>query len=185
MNAGRHLFLTGYRAVGKTTVAEILADRLDRPWIDLDQWIVQRRGETIAEIFARGGERAFRDIESAALRTVVAEPEGVVSLGGGTILCADNRWLIRDSGPVVWLTAAAETIASRIEQDAASIANRPALTDQGLLAEVTELLSHRDPLYREVADLVVSTETMTPVEIADEIVRWWGREGGGGSTAMC
>ena len=164
-----HIFLTGYRAVGKTSVAKILGRRCDLPVHDLDQMIVEKHGKTIADIFAEGGEALFRVIESEILAIAIAGDRAVISLGGGAIIRESNRVRIRSAGRCVWLTATAETIAERIANDAGSGANRPSLTDQSAIDEIRSLLERRGPWYSEVADWTVDTESKSAETIADEI----------------
>lgn len=164
------LFLTGFRGTGKTTIAGLVAERCGLLLLDLDHEIQNSSGLTIAEIFARGGEGEFRRIESEQLMRACQGSPAVVGLGGGAILAAENRRLIKRSGQCVWLTASAETIAARIAGDAATAAQRPALTKLSQLEEIRHLLETREPLYREVADLIVDTEAATLDEIARQIV---------------
>lgn len=166
-----NLFLIGYRGTGKTTVAEQLASRLGWHWLDADAELERCAGKTIAAIFDEEGEPAFRNLESQVLEDLCRRDRVVLALGGGVVLRADNRELLRRSGNVVWLTASPETIRKRLTVDATTSARRPRLTNAGTLPEIERLLAERIPLYRELADLVVDTENKDPASIADEIVR--------------
>ncbi|MEM9828971.1 MAG: shikimate kinase [Planctomycetota bacterium] len=171
-----HLFLSGYRATGKTTIAGMLAGKLGLQTVDLDARIVAEAGRPIAEIFAAEGEAAFRTLETAMLGRVVAEENAlVISLGGGTPVAAANRKIIRQSGRTVWLTASAETIHRRMLDDAVSKTQRPGLTDKSPEAEIVELLERRRTFYEEIADVEISTETSTPEAIVEQILRWWAK----------
>src|SRR6266542_2986856 len=139
------IFLIGYRATGKSTVARLLAARLGWDCVDADEALATRYGRTIRQIFAEEGEAGFRDKEAAVLEELCRRPRLVVATGGGVILREANRLRLRAAGRVVWLTAKAETIWSRLQQDPTTSERRPALT-VGVLAEVFVLLSTRQPL---------------------------------------
>ena len=161
--------LIGYRGCGKSTVAPLLAEQLNLDWVDSDQLVEDRAGRTIADIFATDGEESFRDLESEVLTELSERRNIVIAAGGGAILRENNRNLIRQSGPVVWLQASAETLANRIGGDPASGNNRPSLTGKSIQDEVTEVLNARMPAYTEAATLIVDAEDLTPKEIVDQI----------------
>jgi shikimate kinase len=161
----RMLSLIGYRGTGKSTVGMRLARRLKWDWIDTDNEVERRAGRTIKEIFATEGEPRFRQIERDVIVDLVQRNHLVVSTGGGAILNADSRRDLREAGPVVWLTAPVQTIASRILQDSTTAARRPNLTSQGGIAEIREVLTRREPLYRECATLVINTEGLKLTEV--------------------
>jgi shikimate kinase len=164
------VFLIGYRGTGKTTVARELAARWACAWVDADDVIEARAGKSIAQIFADGGETAFRDLEAAAVAALCCEGRGIVALGGGAVLRGENRQAIAVAkGAVVWLTADVDTILSRVAADQTTAARRPNLTTGGGRAEVELLLAQRAPLYRECATLIVDTEGKTAAEVAEEI----------------
>jgi shikimate kinase len=163
------LFLIGYRGTGKTTVAALLAAELGCAWQDADAEIEARAGRSIADIFAQGGEVAFRNWESRVLDDLSAGTQ-VLALGGGVILRPENRVLLRSRGKTVWLTAQPETLWRRIVEDRAAAGRRPNLTADGGLREVEQILAERLPLYRESADWVVDTEDKSPDEVARDIL---------------
>lgn len=166
----------GYRGSGKSTVGRLVAQALDRPMVDTDDWIESGQGKTIREIFAVQGEQVFRDYEQAAIEQVSSIDDPlVVALGGGAILRPANQELIRRSGRRVWLDASAEQLFERICADSTSQERRPNLTDHGGFAEVAEVLSKRLPIYRDLAELTINTQDQTPDQIAREIVQWLGQ----------
>jgi shikimate kinase len=167
------LILIGYRATGKTTVGRILARHLGWAFTDVDDDIESIFGGSIADIFAQEGEVGFRKREASALKALSAANRCVIATGGGAILQADNRLLLRSLGPVVWLTAGPETILMRLQQDPATAVRRPNLTSTGGMEEVRELLKVREPLYREVAELVVSADNISPEAVATAILTKW------------
>lgn len=163
-----NLYLIGYRGVGKSTLAALLAGRLGRTWIDADVELERRAGRTIAEIFASQGEQAFRDLESLVLAELSQRDGLVVALGGGVVLREENRRALA-GGKVVWLTADPETIHRRLAADHTTADRRPSLTSLDGLDEIRELLAQREPLYRQCADLVVDAQSATPEQIAERI----------------
>ncbi|MBX3415613.1 MAG: shikimate kinase [Pirellulales bacterium] len=165
-----HLALVGYRGTGKTTVARLLAERLGWPAYDSDDEIERAAHRSIAEIFAADGEPTFRQMEMATIARLCQLERAVLSVGGGSVLRAENRAAMRADGRVVWLQASAATLLARIEQDATTNARRPNLTARGGLDEIVQLLAAREPLYRQTAHLVVDTEGKEPATVADEIV---------------
>lgn len=168
-----NLYLIGYRGSGKTTVAAELSLLLSLPWVDADQKLVEAAGKSITQIFAEVGEPGFRDLESQTLRSLASKGEQIVALGGGVILRPENREILKQTGKTVWLTAPPEVLAERIQQDAATKANRPSLTSQGVLGEIQTVLQQRLPLYKEAADWSIAVDQYSPLEVARQIAQWW------------
>ncbi len=164
-----NLFLIGYRGSGKSTVAEILARELGRPWTDADALLEVRQGRTIAEIFAEDGEAGFRQIEAELLEELCRCKQHIVATGGGVILRAANRDRLRAGGICIWLTADPQTIADRLEADPLSKVRRPNLASGGR-AEIEELLKIREPLYRACAQWTIDTVKRTPNQVAELIL---------------
>jgi shikimate kinase len=166
--------LVGYRGSGKSTVGKIVAARSGRPFLDADQELEARAGESIRSIFAGQGEPAFRDREEETLRELVrCHPDAVLATGGGAVLRATNRGLLAQFGFVVWLQADPAELIRRLETDVQAVASRPPLTVAGTLAEVAAVLQERQPLYAEAADAVIATLNRTPDEIAQQILEIW------------
>lgn len=159
------IFLTGFMGCGKTSVGRLLAARLGLPFVDLDQEIVTEAGASIKEIFAAEGEPSFRLLESRVLERVAAGPGAVVSTGGGAVIAAENRELMRRFGRIVNLTASVETIAARVSGDS----ERPLLQDDASVQRIASMLEGREPFYAD-ADLRIDTTTMTVEAVAAEIV---------------
>jgi shikimate kinase len=165
-----NLFLIGYRATGKSTVAEAIAWRIGAPWVDADAEIERRAGKTIAEVFSQDGEHAFRDLETEVVKELSARDGRVLALGGGAVLREENRRALTGRGPTVWLRASAETIRKRLLADPKTAANRPSLTSKGLAEEVEHVLAQRAPIYAACADCTVEVDDKSPDAIADEIL---------------
>ncbi|MFI7405872.1 shikimate kinase [Streptomyces sp. NPDC049541] len=145
--------------VGKSTVGRLLADRLGVAYRDTDDDIVAEQGRSIAEIFVDEGEPAFRAIEKAAVRKALAEHDGVLALGGGSILDAATRALLAGQR-VVYLSMDVEEAVKRTGLNAA----RPLLAVNPR-KQWRELMEARRSLYEEVATAVVATDGRTPEEV--------------------
>jgi shikimate kinase len=165
-----NIFLIGYRGSGKTTVAAALAEQLGWPWIDADEELERRAGKTIRQIFAEGGETAFRDVESDVVAQLARLDGHIIALGGGVLLREENRQALAGRGWFVWLQAAPEVLLSRIQGDPTTVVRRPNLTGEGGLAEIRSLLAARTPLYEASADATINVEQKTPAEIARQII---------------
>ena len=165
----RHIYLTGYRGTGKTTVAQRLSASIEMPWIDLDAEIVSVVGKTISDIFSESGEAAFRDWESDVLQRLADGPARIISLGGGAILRPTNRATVRQTGFCVWLDADAEQLEKRLMTDAASASQRPSLTGLSMLDEIRQVMNHRRPMYQEVADVRIDTGQLSVEQVAKRI----------------
>ena len=162
--------LIGYRGVGKSTIAPLLAARLGWNWVDADAEIEQRAGRSIAEIFQQEGEPGFRTREAGVLSELLTRERLVIAAGGGAILDPATRERIRSSGPAVWLTASLDSIVSRLHGDSTTASRRPSLTGADPRTEIELLLARRMPLYAETATQSIDTEGRTPASIVDEIV---------------
>jgi shikimate kinase len=167
------IFLIGYRGSGKSTVARLLADRLEWDWLDADAVLEHRYGKSIREIFANEGEDGFRNKETAILDELCRCANHVVATGGGVILRPENRARLK-AGFVVWLTADPQTLWQRISSDSGTVDRRPNLTCGGV-DEVRQLLNVRERLYRQSADLIVSTDGRTPAQAAELILERLGK----------
>jgi len=166
-----NIFLTGYRATGKTSVANLLATALSKEMVDADVYLEQEAGMTIAEVFAVEGEQGFRERETAVVRTLAARENMVIALGGGAVLREENREALIGRGITVWLTASPDSIYERMTTDPLTGQRRPNLTSTGGLQEIHDLLAQRTPLYRQVADYTVDTEGLSPEQVASAVVR--------------
>ena len=161
--------LIGYRGCGKSSVGPLLAKRLQCRCVDSDDEIESSSGKPIREIFADDGESVFRDRETEVLRKLLSEPPAVIAAGGGAILAQVNRERMKHAGPVVWLTASAATLASRIGGDDTSQHRRPSLTGKSIEDEVAEVLNSRLPLYKDAATITIDAESESPQQIAERI----------------
>ena len=152
-----NIFLVGLMGAGKTTVGRMLARRLKLRFFDSDQEIERRCGVKVPVIFEIEGEAGFRLREEQALAELTALEGIVLATGGGAVLAADSRRHLAARGTVVYLNASPEALYQRVRHDR----NRPLLATADPLARLRELYTQRDPLYREVADIVVDTGTQS------------------------
>lgn len=152
---------------GKSTIGRQLAAALGLDFRDSDHEIQRRTGVDIPTIFEFEGEAGFRARERAVIDELTAIDHQVLATGGGAILDADNRRALASRGVVVYLHCTPEQQHHRTAHDR----NRPLLQTEDPLARLRELMAVRDPLYRETADLVVSTERRSAAAVAKEIVR--------------
>jgi len=148
-----NLFLVGMMGAGKTTVGRILARRLGRRFIDSDEEIETRCGVRIPVIFEIEGEAGFRARERAAIEELTGLDGIVLATGGGAVLAPENRRALAARGTVVYLLAPPADLLRRVRNDR----NRPLMMTPDPLGRLEELYAQRDPLYREVADVIVET----------------------------
>ena len=149
---------------GKTTVASILARRLSKDFLEMDEIIEERRGKKISEIFAEEGQEAFRNLEHQLLKEISGKTDLLVSCGGGLICREDNLKLLKASGIIVSLTASPAIIYERVKK----YTHRPLLDVLDPLSRIKELLASRQAYY-ELADCVIDTNSRLPEEVADDI----------------
>jgi shikimate kinase len=162
-----NIVLIGYRGTGKSAVGALLATRLGRPCLAMDVLIVERAGMSIPEIVEREGWPGFRDRESALARELAAHDGIIIDCGGGIIERPENIDALRASGRIIWLQASVPTIVARIQSDT----QRPSLTGgKSFTDEVAEVLERRTPRYAAAADFAIETDTLTPEEIAEQIL---------------
>ncbi|MFB7632645.1 shikimate kinase [Streptomyces sp. NPDC056149] len=156
--------LVGPPGAGKSTVGELLADRLGVGYRDTDADIVATAGKPISEIFIEDGEPHFRDLEREAVRAALETHAGVLSLGGGAIMDDGTRKLLTGL-PVIFLDVELADAVKRVGLDAP----RPLLAVNPR-KQWRELMERRRPLYTEVARAVIATGERTPEDIAAAIV---------------
>lgn len=148
------LFLIGPMGAGKTTIGRRLAQSLGREFLDSDREIESRTGASISLIFELEGEAGFRAREKAMIAELAQRPNIVMATGGGAVLNPDTRRLLAERGFVIYLNTSVDEQLRRAGRDP----NRPLLQCADPRARLQELITLRDPLYREVADLIVPTD---------------------------
>jgi shikimate kinase len=167
-----NLTLIGYRCTGKTTVGQILAEKLGWPLVDTDTLIQERAGKSINEIVAEGGWPAFRTLEKQVVADVAAADRQVISAGGGAILDDGNTRALRACGKVILLTAPPNVVWQRMKADPKTLAERPNLTDAGGVAEVEAVLAERRPRYLAACHYEIQSDRFSPDEVACRILAW-------------
>jgi len=166
----RNLVLIGYRATGKTSVGARLARILDRPFVDLDQVLVQEAGRSIAEIVARGGWEDFRRREKALVARLGARKGQVLATGGGAVLDPENVRVLRETGVIIWLTATPGVIQARLTQDQPRDQSRPSLTGGDTIREVEEVLRVRQPMYQAAAQVIIDTTGLSLPQVVEQVL---------------
>jgi shikimate kinase len=167
MESSRNIFLVGLMGAGKTTVGRQLARRLGKQFYDTDHEIEHRTGVRVAVIFEIEGEPGFRAREAQVLEALTALDDVVLATGGGAVLDPANRARLRDRGFVIYLHAQPRDLHHRTRHDK----SRPLLADADPLARLEELHRVRDPLYREVADLVVETGRQSVGHLVESLLK--------------
>lgn len=150
----RRIFLVGPMGAGKTTVGKRLAKALELPFFDSDGVIEQRTGASIPLIFDVEGEAGFRRREAAVIDELTQLDGVVLATGGGAVTTPENRRYLRKRGTIVYLEASVDTQLERTRRDK----GRPLLQTDDPRQRLSSLFEQRQPLYREIADIVVSTE---------------------------
>jgi shikimate kinase len=165
----KHITLIGMMGAGKSSVAPLLADRLDRKVIEVDALIEQQEGMPISEIFIGKGEAYFRRVECALIAELIKQPPAVLSLGGGAFMWEATRELLLKETVVFYLSATLEVLCSRLR--ASPVAMRPLLNAPGIDIEATmrELLERRGNSYG-LAHYRVETDYHSPDDVARGIV---------------
>ncbi len=166
MKGSRNLFLVGLMGAGKTTVGRVLARRLAKDFRDTDQEIEERTGVRVSVIFDIEGEAGFRRREAETLERLSALDNLVLATGGGAVLDERNREHLKSRGCVVYLHARPAELAKRLGRDR----TRPLLSEGEPRIKLEQLYELRDPLYREVADIVVDTGRQSAHSLVDQLL---------------
>lgn len=168
----KNIYLVGFMGTGKTTVGKILAEKLGREFVEMDEEIEKEEGKKIVDIFRQNGESYFRKIEKEVLKRIASCFNLVVSCGGGVIVDKENLKILKETGVVICLKAKPSIIYERTKKTK----ERPLLNVPDPLKKIKELLAKRAPFYAK-ADYFVDTSTLTPEEVSEEIIKILKNEG--------
>ena len=168
---GANIALIGFRASGKSLVGRLLAEELSLAFVDMDARLVASSGMGIDQWVQSRGWGSFRHEESKLLKRLAREQGLVVATGGGVVLSAPNRNLLRSHFLVVWLKASPETTYVRVLKDPGSGTNRPAFTTLPLREEIRQILAERSDLYQKTAHIILETDDALPEQLVSKIRR--------------
>lgn len=169
---GRNIVLVGLMGVGKSTVGRILAERLERGFVDTDAEVEAAVGGSIDEVFRRLGQRRFRALEAERVRHAAALRGQVIAVGGGALLDPGNVTQLRGTGDLVLLDADPAELAARITAEDGGT-SRPLLADSAdPEAALAALRDQREQVYEAAASHAIDTTGRTPEEVADEVLAW-------------
>jgi len=175
MSYSGNLFLVGPMGVGKTTIGRVLADSLGLGFFDSDREIEASTGADIPWIFDVEGESGFRVRETRMIEQLTQNKNIVLATGGGAVILAENRESLKARGVVVYLHAPISQQVERTSRDK----TRPLLQTPNPEQKIRELMEIREPLYQEVADMVVDTYRRNPKTVSQEICKQLKVEMGG------
>lgn len=161
------VFLVGPMGAGKTTIGKLLAKQLGRTFVDSDWYIESQTGADIAWIFAKEGESGFRERETRAIDELTQQSQIVLATGGGAVMCAENRAFLNQRGIVVYLNAPVDVQMARTAKDK----SRPLLQQPNPKKILQELYSTRDPLYRQVAHIIMPTGHTYPRHMVNQLLQ--------------
>lgn len=165
--AQQNIILTGFMGTGKTTVGRLLAQRLDRPFIDMDEQLEAHFGQSIAEVFAQKGEEFFRTAEAQLCQQLAQQQGLIIATGGGALINPQNRQTLAQSGPILCLTASVDAILERL----AAASDRPLLESESSdrRQRIQSLLAQRRVAYASIP-LQVNTDQKSPQAIVDAVM---------------
>lgn len=163
----RNIFLVGPMGSGKTTIGQRLAKLLGLEFVDCDHELEEQTGASVSLIFDVEGEDGFRCREARMLRELSARKGVLIATGGGAVLRKENRDLLRSSGLVVYLDTPVFQQLRRLKRDR----TRPLLQTDDRREKLTRLAEQRNPLYREVADIVFPAQNSSLDSAAEELAR--------------
>lgn len=165
--AFKNIVLIGPMGAGKSTIGLLLSKTLKIPFIDIDQEIEARAGADIPWIFEKEGEMGFRKRESNLLKEVSKSQGVVIATGGGVVKSEANREILKATGVIVYLAASIEQQLNRTAKDK----HRPLLQTDNPREVLGRLMAEREPLYKEIAQVVISTDRRSPKLVVKEILQ--------------
>ncbi len=162
-----NVILIGFMGSGKSSVGKVLADKLQRKFIDMDDEIELGENKTINDIFTDYGEEHFREIETSYLQKLYTKKNKVISTGGGVILKEENIDILKKIGTVIYLHTPYEVLLKNLSGDT----QRPLLQRADAEEVIKNLLDKREPIYFNAASMIIQTKGKSINDIADEILK--------------
>jgi shikimate kinase len=162
-----NIALVGFMGTGKSTVGKILAVKLNKRFVEIDEFIEEIAGKTINTIFQQDGEIVFREIEIAAIKNVSIRDNQVIACGGGVVLNTINIDRLKQNYLVIYLTASPAEILKRTSEST----SRPLLNTTDKTFHIKELLKFRKPLYEKAADITINTTKLDVETVAQIIIQ--------------
>lgn len=166
----QHIFLIGFMGSGKSTVGELLAERLNLPFIDSDKEIEKMEGRKINDIFSTDGEAAFRQMEMNFLRQLKSTKPAVIAVGGGLPIVDGALELMHELGLVIYLNTSLLTLIKRLKDEKQLRPLLKELSDSEFHPFVEDLLSQRVHFYKQ-AKLIMPNERNSPIELVEKLVK--------------
>lgn len=161
-----NIVLIGFMGSGKTTIGKCFADRYQYTFLDTDEYIEQKAGMSIKDIFNTYGEEYFRTLETNCLKELIhTAKSSIISTGGGIPLREENQALLQQLGYVVYLKISKEVVLKRLAGDT----KRPLLQGENVELKVEALLQQRDPIYSRVADQVICVDELSVFEVISAV----------------
>ena len=168
----RNIIITGFMGTGKSVVAKQLARKLKMEFVDMDQIIEESQGMSIADIFARYGEKYFRAQENELVKELSQKENMVIATGGGTLLSSDNARILSQRGQIICLYADSQTIYNRVVRKN----NRPLLKGKNVSSEINRLLEERKKIYDNIK-WKIDTTNLNIQEVTDKTITLLKSEG--------
>ncbi len=164
----KRIYIIGFTGTGKTRLAGELAGLTGRKHIDLDQWIEERTGQTISEIFATSGEAFFREAEQKALKEVMQSEDVVISTGGGTPCFFDNMDQMLKTGVCIYLKSKPDQLFSWLMHNSAHRPLIAGLSGDELMEWIRNELNLREPFYQR-AQLCIDSLNIDIKKLAEDL----------------
>lgn len=162
-----NIVLIGLRGSGKSTIGNLLSEKLNMKFIDADIYLVNKSGKSIPVIVKEFGWDNFRDLEEKIIKEISQKKEIIIATGGGVVERQNNIINLKKSGKLVWLNAKVTTLVARVGNDP----NRPPLTDsKSLEEEMKVMFNKRKRLYQKAADLIITTDNKSPKDLVQIII---------------
>lgn len=161
-----NIYMIGFMGCGKSTVSDYLGKILAMDVIEMDEFLAEKEGLSIPQIFEQYGETYWRNLETGLIRNMKKCQNTVISCGGGVPMRENNVTEMKKNGKIVLLTASPETILKRVRYDE----SRPLLKGRKTIQGISELMDVRRPKYEAAADIIVSTDGCSIHEIAEKII---------------